>query len=135
MDGTRLVVPAAARGDRIDRVVATLLGEPRSQAQARVHRGDVTVDGVVVRKSYRVRGGEQIDVAPAPVASVATPPPVPVRYADDHVTVVAKPAGMVVHAGAGGPAGTRGPPGPPAPPPRHAGRRPAGHGRTAGRGR
>ena len=97
----RLVVPVDARGDRIDRVVAALLDEPRAQAQARVGRGEVTVDGTVVRKSYRVRGGEHVVVAAVPTASVTAPPPVPVRFTDDHVVVVAKPAGMVVHPGAG----------------------------------
>ncbi|HSJ44920.1 MAG TPA: RluA family pseudouridine synthase [Euzebyales bacterium] len=101
MGPARLVVPAEARGDRIDRVVAALLDEPRAQAQARVGRGEVTVDGAVVRKSYRVRGGEHVEVADAPAGAVAAPPPVPVRYADEHVVVVAKPAGMVVHPGAG----------------------------------
>lgn len=101
MARARLVVPADARGDRIDRVVAALLDEPRAQAQARVGRGEVTVDGTVVRKSYRVHGGEQVVVADVPTASVTAPPPVAVRFADDHVMVVAKPAGMVVHPGAG----------------------------------
>jgi 23S rRNA pseudouridine1911/1915/1917 synthase len=101
MGRARLVVPADAGGDRIDRVVAALLDEPRSQSQARVGRGEVTVDGVVVRKSYRVRGGEHVEVADAQDRPVSAPPPVPVRYADEHVVVVAKPAGMVVHAGAG----------------------------------
>jgi 23S rRNA pseudouridine1911/1915/1917 synthase len=102
MGAARLVVPADARGDRIDRVVAALLDEPRAQAQARVGRGEVTVDGAVVRKSYRVRGGEHVEIADVPTASsVVTPPSVPVRFADEHVAVVAKPAGMVVHPGAG----------------------------------
>jgi len=106
MGPARLVVPAAATGDRIDRVVAALLDEPRAQAQARVVRGEVTVGGEVVRKSHRVRGGEHIEVADPPAGSVAVPPPVPVRYADEHLMVVAKPAGMVVHPGAGVRAGT-----------------------------
>lgn len=101
MGPARLVVPADARGDRIDRVIAALLDEPRAQAQARVGRGEVTIDGEVVRKSHRVRGGEQVEVADVPSGSIAAPPPVPVRFADEHVVVVAKPAGMVVHPGAG----------------------------------
>lgn len=97
----RLVVPADARGHRIDRVVAALLDESRAQAQARVGRGEVAVDGAVVRKSYRVRGGEEVRIAAMPPAAPAPPPPVPVRFADEHVVVVAKPPGMVVHPGAG----------------------------------
>lgn len=106
MDGPRLVVPDEAQGERIDRVLATLLDEPRSRAQARVARGEVTVDAAVVRKSYRVRGGEQVDVAVPADEAPEPPPAVPIRYTDDDVTVVAKPAGMVVHAGAGVRGGT-----------------------------
>ena len=96
-----LTVPPAAGGGRIDRVLATLLDESRARAAARLDRGDVTVDGEVVAKSYRVRGGERIEIAVAPGEAPTAPPPVPVRHEDDDLLVVAKPAGMVVHAGAG----------------------------------
>ncbi|MBW3605059.1 MAG: RluA family pseudouridine synthase [Actinobacteria bacterium] len=101
MRSTRRTVPDGARGSRIDAVVAALLGEPRSRVQARLERGEVTVDGAPVRKSYRVRGGERIDVTHAPAVSASPPPAVPVRYEDADVAVIAKPAGLVVHAGAG----------------------------------
>ncbi len=101
MGAARRTVPVAARGARIDQVVATLLDEPRAQVQGRLERGEVTIDGAVVRKSYRVRGGESIEVAPVAFDPPPPPAPVPVRYEDDHVAVVAKPAGVVVHAGAG----------------------------------
>jgi 23S rRNA pseudouridine1911/1915/1917 synthase len=96
-----LTVPPDAGGARIDRVLAALLDESRAQAAVRLDRGDVTVDGEVVAKSHRVRGGERVEVAAAPEEAPSTPPPVPIRYEDDAVLVVAKPAGMVVHAGAG----------------------------------
>jgi 23S rRNA pseudouridine1911/1915/1917 synthase len=96
-----LTVPPDAGGSRIDRVLAALLDESRARAAVRLDRGDVTVAGEVVAKSYRVRGGERIEVAAAPEEAPPTPPPVPIRYEDDDVLVVAKPAGMVVHAGAG----------------------------------
>ncbi len=102
----RRTVPDEARGVRIDQVVAMLLDEPRAQAQGRLERGEVTVDGAVVRKSYRVRGGEAITVTPATVDREPPPAAVPVRYDDEHVAVVAKPAGMVVHPGAGVHGGT-----------------------------
>lgn len=100
-------VPTAADGTRIDRVLARLLAEPRSASQRRLERGEVTVDGTVVGKSHRVRGGARITVAdPAPPPQRVTPAGVPVRYDDDHVAVIAKPAGLVVHAGAGVTTGT-----------------------------
>lgn len=108
MADLRLTVPAVADGTRIDRVLALLLSEPRTHSQARLDRGEVTVDGTIVGKSHRVRGGEPIVVAqPAPTPPPpAAPPPVPVRFEDEHVAVVAKPADLVVHAGAGVTTGT-----------------------------
>lgn len=100
-------VPASAEGARIDRLLATLLSESRAKVQARLERGEITVNDVTVGKSYRVQGGERIAVAPA---SQPPPPPapapVPVRYADDDLAVIAKPADLVVHAGSGVTTGT-----------------------------
>lgn len=101
MPSARHTVPDDARGQRIDTVVAALLGEARARAQSRLDQGAVTVDGAVVRKSHRVRGGEQVVVAAAAPRPPEPPPPVPVRYEDADVAVIAKPAGLVVHPGAG----------------------------------
>lgn len=95
------VVGIRDEGRRVDAALADWLGESRGRAQARLDAGDVTVDGAVAAKSTRLRAGQRLVVAepeptPAPVVD-----PVPVRYADDHLLVVAKPAGLVVHAGAG----------------------------------
>jgi 23S rRNA pseudouridine1911/1915/1917 synthase len=104
---SRWIVPDSAQGARIDRVLATLLEESRAKVQARLERGEVSVDDVQVGKSYRVSGGECVVVA-EPRRAVTPPAPawVPVRYADDDVAVVAKPADLVVHAGAGVTTGT-----------------------------
>jgi 23S rRNA pseudouridine1911/1915/1917 synthase len=100
-------VPASAEGARIDRLLATLLSESRAKVQARLERGEITVNDVTVGKSYRVQGGERIAVAPAPQPSAPpAPAPVPVRYADDDLAVIAKPADLVVHAGSGVTTGT-----------------------------
>jgi 23S rRNA pseudouridine1911/1915/1917 synthase len=88
-------------------VLAALLAESRAKAQARLDRGEITVDDVAVSKSYRVRGGERIVVATTRQAPRPPPPArVPVRYADDDVAVIAKPADLVVHPGAGVTTGT-----------------------------
>lgn len=99
------VASDADDGRRADVLVADWLGEPRSRTQERITAGQVTVDGRPVGKSRRVRTGERLAVASpadAPGGDELAPvPPVPVRYADEHLAVVAKPAGLVVHAGAG----------------------------------
>lgn len=106
-DALTWVVPADGAGERIDRLLHDRLGGSRAQAQARLGRGEVRVDGQVVGKSHRVAAGARIELAapPAP-APRAVPPPVPLRYDDDDVAVVAKPAGLVVHPGAGVRSGT-----------------------------
>lgn len=90
-------------GTRIDVLLAGWLDQPRGRVQDLIDREAVTVDGEVVAKSRRVGAGARV-VVEAPAGDSAgrpEPPKVPVRYEDDHVAVVAKPAGLVVHAGAG----------------------------------
>jgi 23S rRNA pseudouridine1911/1915/1917 synthase len=101
------VVPDDLAGQRLDVALAALLDLPRAQAASRVDAGDVTVDGRSVRRSHRVAPGERIVVADAAAVPATPAPPVPpVRYRDDHLLVVAKPAGLVVHPGAGHADGT-----------------------------
>jgi 23S rRNA pseudouridine1911/1915/1917 synthase len=107
-----LTVPATLAGDRVDRAISFLTGWPRAAVQQLIEDGAVTVDGSVVAKSHRLQEGSIVDVlaepdvdsgtAPAPDPAVA----VDVRFADDDVIVVAKPAGLVVHPGAGHAGGT-----------------------------
>jgi 23S rRNA pseudouridine1911/1915/1917 synthase len=103
-------VPPAAAGRRLDEVLAELAGVARATAATWVADGRVTVDGTARPKSYRLRGGETVDWA-APQAEPAGPPvaedlPLTVRYADDHLLVVAKPPGVVVHPAPGHTGGT-----------------------------
>ena len=101
---TRLdrVAEPAEDGMRVDALVAGWLDESRGEVQRWIEAGLVRVDGAVPVKSRRVAAGERV-VVEEPPETVAGPAPasVPVRYEDDHVAVVAKPAGLVVHAGAG----------------------------------
>ncbi len=100
-------MPAALDGERVDRVVSLLTGCSRSEAAALVDRGGVRVGDVVVNKgSHRVREGEVVTLAEDPVRPQATIEPdpeveVPVVHEDDDVIVIDKPAGLVVHPGAG----------------------------------
>jgi 23S rRNA pseudouridine1911/1915/1917 synthase len=83
---------------RLDAVVAELSGVPRADVQRAIARGTVRVDGVPRPKSFRLRGGERIDAHLEDRAEVPPEPGgLPVRYQDDHLAVVAKPAGMVTH--------------------------------------
>jgi 23S rRNA pseudouridine1911/1915/1917 synthase len=87
-----------AEPGRLDAVVARLTGAPRADVQRAIAAGDVTVDGKVRAKSHQLRGGEEIVAAmTAPGAIEPGGPPVPIRYRDDDLVVVAKPAGMVTH--------------------------------------
>jgi 23S rRNA pseudouridine1911/1915/1917 synthase len=103
-------VPEALAGERLDRAVALLTGWTRSEVQALVEAGAVLVDGARAAKSRRLATDDVIEVLaePAVTALPAADPDVPVvvRHEDADVVVVAKPAGLVVHPGAGHPDGT-----------------------------
>jgi 23S rRNA pseudouridine1911/1915/1917 synthase len=83
---------------RLDTVVASLAGVPRADVQRALARGAVLVDGVARPKSFRLRGGERIEADLATATEVPTEQGgVSVRYEDEHLAVVVKPAGMVTH--------------------------------------
>jgi 23S rRNA pseudouridine1911/1915/1917 synthase len=104
-------VPALLEGVRLDRAVAMLTGVSRSEACALVERGAVAVDGREVRARSRLlnRGDRlQIRTSAHHEAALQPDPDVPLRvvHADEHLVVVDKPAGVVVHPGAGRADGT-----------------------------
>jgi 23S rRNA pseudouridine1911/1915/1917 synthase len=109
----REVVPRALDGQRLDRVVALVAACSRSQAAALVDEGAVAVGGrPVTARSHRVSEGDVLDLAlpeaPGGAGLPAAEPDVPVAvvYEDADLVVVDKPAGLVVHPGAGRPSGT-----------------------------
>jgi len=107
MDELRTIaVPVEAAGQRLDHFIATQLeGVSRSRVQLLLDQGDVLVNGAQVKASLKLRGGEQIAITgkPHPAPLKATPEDIPldVVFEDAHLAVVNKPAGMMVHAGAG----------------------------------
>lgn len=106
----RAIVPAAAAGRRLDAVLAELFpGYSRSRLSTWVKSGHVTVDGAPARPRDPVHGGEAVTLdAFEEVQTRAGPEDIPLAllYEDEHVFVLDKPAGLVVHPGAGNPAGT-----------------------------
>lgn len=104
---TAHVVDEDGDGRRADVVVAGLLGVSRSRAAALIVDGAVTRGGAPLRRSETLHAGDVVDVdEPDAPAAVPAPPLPPVRHRDEHLLVVAKPAGMVVHPGPGHPGGT-----------------------------
>jgi 23S rRNA pseudouridine1911/1915/1917 synthase len=97
-------VPPEAAGERLDRFLASQLGS-RAAAERAVEAGAL-VDGVTRAKSYRLRGGEEVELPERPAPAVVVPPVPPIVYEDEDVLVVDKPAGLVVHPGAGHESGT-----------------------------
>jgi 23S rRNA pseudouridine1911/1915/1917 synthase len=104
------VAPPAAAGRRLDQVLADLAGVSRAAASRWVDAGRVLVDGRARPRSHRLEGGERLRwevPEPAPAAEpLPERVPLRVRYEDEHLLVVAKPAGLVVHPGAGHHSGT-----------------------------
>ncbi|GGI04357.1 RluA family pseudouridine synthase [Egicoccus halophilus] len=101
-------VPDALDGERLDVVVAELFEISRSRAAARIVGGEVQLDGRPVSKQQRVRAGQAVRFTATATAppGVPAPPLPPVRFEDDHLIVLVKPAGLVVHPGHGQPDGT-----------------------------
>jgi 23S rRNA pseudouridine1911/1915/1917 synthase len=99
-------VDPAEAGERLDRLAARRLDTSRNIIQRIIQEGLVWVDGEVAGSSYKVRGGERV-VARLPERDLEPEEiPVPVLFEDEFLLVVEKPAGLVVHPGAGNPSGT-----------------------------
>ena len=105
-----LNVAAESAGERLDVLLAEPLGS-RSRAQRLIVAGRVLVDGAPVKKNHRVGGGEHVAVDDSPEASEAPAADAPVAdfgvaYEDEHLIVIDKPAGVVVHPARGHREGT-----------------------------
>lgn len=99
------VAPEQA-GRRLDQFLAAQLSEvSRARVQQLVAEGKVLVNDAVAKPSLKLKGGERIQVlGPAtapPLRAIAEEIPLDVVYEDDDLAVINKPAGMMVHAGAG----------------------------------
>jgi 23S rRNA pseudouridine1911/1915/1917 synthase len=105
-----ITVPEESTGTRLDRFLASVLGDQsRSQLQRLIKEGRVRVGGREAKANQPVKTGQTITVdVPEPVDTTLTPEalPLPILYQDSDVIVVDKPAGMVVHPAAGHASGT-----------------------------
>ena len=104
------LVPNELAGARLDRAAAELWPEfSRSRLQQWIESGALRVDGGAARPKQRLRGGESLVIAAELDAVIdAEPEPIPLAivHEDEHLIVIDKPAGLVVHPGAGNPRST-----------------------------
>jgi 23S rRNA pseudouridine1911/1915/1917 synthase len=105
-----LTFPAGGEPTRLDLFVAGAVdGLARSTAQRLIEAGLVTVDGMTQKPALKLKGGETVAVTippPVPAQPSAESIPLEILYEDSDLVVVNKPAGMVVHPGAGNASGT-----------------------------
>ncbi len=108
----RLTATLAMHGQRLDRLLVQCAPEfSRSHLQGLVEQGRVRVDGqVCTQSSRRIKAGQQLDVDLVPTAQALAYKPeamaLSIVFEDEHLLVVDKPAGLVVHPGAGNWSGT-----------------------------
>ena len=101
-----IAVPADAAGQRLDQfLTAQIPDTSRARVQMLLEEGKALVNGAQSKSSLKLRGGETItvlgDATPPPLRAMAEDIPLDIIYEDDDLAVINKPAGMMVHAGAG----------------------------------
>jgi len=103
-------VPLAAAGRRFDQALAEMFPDySRSRLSGWIKSGAVTLDGAQASPRQLLRGGEQVRLQVELAAEVTSEPEaiaLEIVHEDEHLLVLNKPAGLVVHPGAGNPAGT-----------------------------
>ena len=101
-----LTVPASHAGERLDRFLVSQASDvSRARIQQLIAGGKVRVNGEAAKPSLRLRENDQVELfgspQPPPLKAVAEDIPLDVVFEDDSLAVINKPAGMIVHAGAG----------------------------------
>src|SRR5579859_3254333 len=106
----KLIVAAEDAGQRLDRFLAAHLPDfSRTRIQSLLDHGHARVNGAPAKRSHRVQPGDAVAIEiPPPTPMHAQPEAIPLEilYSDEELIVVNKPAGMVVHPGAGVKTGT-----------------------------
>lgn len=110
IDAKTVIVEKQFAGTRLDQFLASLYSEySRTYFAGLIEDSRVLIDGVLSKKKDKVFEGDEIEVIfPKPIASSLEPEDIPldILYEDEHLIVVNKPQGMLVHPGAGNPSGT-----------------------------
>ena len=93
-------------GRRLDQYLTAQIPEvSRARIQQLIERREVLVNGLPAKASLKLKGGEKITIAsppqPAPLRAIPEEIPLDIVYEDDDLAIINKPAGMMVHAGAG----------------------------------
>lgn len=100
-----LPVPPEEAGQRLDQFLASRLGVSRARVQQLISEEKVLVNQVLAKPSLKLRGEEKISIlgpaARPPLRAIPEEIPLDILYEDDDLAVINKPAGMMVHAGAG----------------------------------
>lgn len=99
-------VGPAEGGGRIDRLAAEKLDVSRSVVRRLIEDGSLLVGGERVSPSYKARTGDRVEARLPEPGLQPEDIPVPVVFEDEHLLVVDKPSGLVVHPGAGNASGT-----------------------------
>ena len=107
---TSWLVPETERGARLDAALTRQFPQfSRARLQEWIRAGRVLVNGAPAKASQILKGGESVQVDPAPLVPLNAEPeaiPLQILYEDADLVAVDKPAGMVVHSGAGNHSGT-----------------------------
>ncbi len=110
METRNFIAPSQETFSRLDLVIRREMTElSRSTVQRLIEEGRVTVNGQPERASLKLKGGEDVCVivpAPVPAEPMAEEIPLEILHEDADLVVINKPAGMVVHQGAGNSSGT-----------------------------
>lgn len=106
----RFLIEPADANQRLDHFLGARLPDfSRSRIQSWIEQGRALVNGAPKKASWKLRAGETVDIEPAelkPLRAFAEDIPLEILYEDDDVVAINKPAGLVVHAGAGRDSGT-----------------------------
>ena len=110
MSEVLIEVPENFEGERIDKFLSVLLEDSsRNAIQKLIENGKVLVNGAIVNKKYKVSTDDKITMLPSELKPLDAEPediPLDIVYEDEHLLVVNKPRGMVVHPAPGNYSGT-----------------------------
>ncbi|HCU0631663.1 TPA: RluA family pseudouridine synthase [Listeria monocytogenes] len=109
MQNETLIIEESHARERVDKVIAEMMGKSRSAIQLMLKNGDITVNGELAKPNYKVQVGDEIHYEvrePEELEVLAEDIPLDIYFEDKDMLVVNKPEGIVVHPSAGHASGT-----------------------------